>query len=164
MPGYRESRHITEQKGYFLWIYYFNKHFKFINIRPITSISLLARKRIELICGQLRLDSGISASAFSYYRSAHFRGFTRGRNSLQLAAACIYVAARQHRVNLMLLDLSDAVAINVYDVGRTYIDLKRRLHLSLPEVGRVLLNLTILHHLKSKSFTNFHFCQTLVSS
>ncbi|KAM7535793.1 hypothetical protein Aperf_G00000098309 [Anoplocephala perfoliata] len=111
MPGYRESRHLTEIK---------------------------ARKRIEMICGQLRLGSGISASAFSYYRTAHFRGFTRGRNSHQLAAACIYVAARQHRVNLMLLDLSDAVAINVYDVGRTYIDLKRRLHLSLPEVDPCL--------------------------
>ncbi|VDN13734.1 unnamed protein product [Dibothriocephalus latus] len=55
---------------------------------------------------------------------------------MQLSAACIYVAARQLRVNLMLLDLSDAVAVNVYQVGRTYVDLKRKLNLSLPEVGK----------------------------
>ncbi|KAL5109620.1 Transcription factor IIIB 90 kDa subunit [Taenia crassiceps] len=111
MPGFRESRYVTEQK---------------------------ARKRIETICGQLRLGSDVAVSAFRYYQSALFRGFTRGRSSLQLAAACIYVAARQLRVNLMLLDLSDAVAINVYHVGRTYIDLKRRLNLSLPEVDPCL--------------------------
>eukprot|EP00108_Taenia_solium_P001305 TsM_000964400 transcript=TsM_000964400 gene=TsM_000964400 len=111
MPGFRESRYITEQK---------------------------ARKRIETICGQLRLGADVAVSAFRYYQSALFRGFTRGRSSLQLAAACIYVAARQLRVNLMLLDLSDAVAINVYHVGRTYIDLKRRLNLSLPEVDPCL--------------------------
>lgn len=89
-----------------------------------------------MICGQLRLGAGISASAFSYYQTAHFRGFTRGRSSLQLAAACIYIAARQQRVNLMLLDLSDATAVNVYNVGRTYVDLKRKLNLALPEVGK----------------------------
>ncbi|KAM3187473.1 hypothetical protein ACTXT7_002262 [Hymenolepis weldensis] len=111
MPGYRESRHVTEQK---------------------------ARKRIDIICGQLRLGAGISASAFSYYQTAHFRGFTRGRSSLQLAAACIYIAARQQRVNLMLLDLSDATAVNVYNVGRTYVDLKRKLNLALPEVDPCL--------------------------
>ncbi|VDM16275.1 unnamed protein product [Hydatigera taeniaeformis] len=111
MLGFRESRYVTEQK---------------------------ARKRIETICGQLRLGADVAISAFRYYQSALFRGFTRGRSSLQLAAACIYVAARQLRVNLMLLDLSDAVAINVYHVGRTYIDLKRRLNLSLPEVDPCL--------------------------
>ncbi|VDO00023.1 unnamed protein product [Rodentolepis nana] len=111
MPGYRESRQITEQK---------------------------ARKRIEMICGQLRLGAAISASAFSYYQTAHFRGFTRGRSSLRLAAACIYIAARQQRVNLMLLDLSDAIAINVYNVGHTYIELKRKLNLALPEVDPCL--------------------------
>ncbi|VDD83126.1 unnamed protein product [Mesocestoides corti] len=111
MPGFRESRYVTEQR---------------------------ARKRIDTICGQLRLGSDVAGSAFRYYQSALFRGFTRGRSALQLAAACIYVAARQLRVNLMLLDLSDAVAINVYSVGRTYIDLKRRLNLSLPEIDPCL--------------------------
>lgn len=99
----------------------------------------LARRRIETICGQLRLGPDVAVSAFRYYQSALFRGLTRGRSAMQLAAACIYVAARQLRVNLMLLDLSDAVAINVYQVGRTYVDIKRRLNLSLPEIGKLQL-------------------------
>uniref|UniRef100_A0A0X3NRS2 General transcription factor TFIIB n=1 Tax=Schistocephalus solidus TaxID=70667 RepID=A0A0X3NRS2_SCHSO len=111
MPGFRESRYVTEQK---------------------------ARRRIETICGQLRLGPDVAVSAFRYYQSALFRGFTRGRNAMQLSAACIYVAARQLRVNLMLLDLSDAVAVNVFQVGRTYVDLKRKLNLSLPEVDPCL--------------------------
>ncbi|KAL7060989.1 hypothetical protein AAHC03_09301 [Spirometra sp. Aus1] len=111
MPGYRESRYVTEQR---------------------------ARRRIETICGQLRLGPDVAVSAFRYYQSALFRGLTRGRSAMQLSAACIYVAARQLRVNLMLLDLSDAVAINVYQVGRTYVDLKRKLNLSLPEIDPCL--------------------------
>nr|VZI47091.1 unnamed protein product [Spirometra erinaceieuropaei] len=96
------------------------------------------RRRIETICGQLRLGPDVAVSAFRYYQSALFRGLTRGRSAMQLSAACIYVAARQLRVNLMLLDLSDAVAINVYQVGRTYVDLKRKLNLSLPEIDPCL--------------------------
>ncbi|BHF71662.1 transcription factor TFIIIB subunit brf1 [Sparganum proliferum] len=101
-------------------------------------IESLARRRIETICGQLRLGPDVAVSAFRYYQSALFRGLTRGRNAMQLSAACIYVAARQLRVNLMLLDLSDAVAINVFQVGRTYVDLKRKLNLSLPEIDPCL--------------------------
>ncbi|CAL8092322.1 unnamed protein product [Calicophoron daubneyi] len=93
-----------------------------------------ARRRIQTICGQLRLSNDVSLSAFRYYQSALFRGITRGRGSAQVAAGCIYLAARQLRVNLMLLDLSDAVGINVYVLGRCYTELKRRLHLVIPEM------------------------------
>ncbi|CAL8108234.1 unnamed protein product [Calicophoron daubneyi] len=95
-----------------------------------------ARRRIQTICGQLRLSNDVSLSAFRYYQSALFRGITRGRGSAQVAAGCIYLAARQLRVNLMLLDLSDAVGINVYVLGRCYTELKRRLHLVIPEMVR----------------------------
>ncbi|CAH8832373.1 unnamed protein product [Trichobilharzia szidati] len=93
-----------------------------------------ARRRIDTICGQLRLGNDITVSAFRYYQSALFRGLTRGRNAFTVAAGCIYLAARQLRVNLMLLDLSDAVGINVYVLGRVYADLKKRLNLAIPEM------------------------------
>ncbi|CAH8490474.1 unnamed protein product [Heterobilharzia americana] len=93
-----------------------------------------ARRRIDTICGQLRLGNDITVSAFRYYQSALFRGLTRGRNAFTVAAGCIYLAARQLRVNLMLLDLSDAVGINVYVLGRVYADLKKRLNLAIPEL------------------------------
>lgn len=97
-----------------------------------------ARRRIDTICGHLRLGGDIATSAFRYYQSALFRGITRGRGALQVAAGCVYLAARQLRVNLMLLDLSDAVGINVYVLGHCYSDLKRRLHLSIPEMDPCL--------------------------
>ncbi|KAH8854143.1 Transcription factor IIIB 90 kDa subunit [Schistosoma japonicum] len=93
-----------------------------------------ARRRIDTICGQLRLGNDITVSAFRYYQSALFRGLTRGRNAFTVAAGCIYLAARQLRVNLMLLDLSDAVGVNVYILGRVYADLKKRLNLAIPDM------------------------------
>ncbi|KER20820.1 hypothetical protein T265_10695 [Opisthorchis viverrini] len=93
-----------------------------------------ARRRIDTICGHLRLGNDIATSAFRFYQSALFRGITRGRGALQVAASCVYLAARQLRVNLMLLDLSDAVGINVYVLGHCYTELRRRLHLSIPEM------------------------------
>ncbi|XP_018648181.1 putative transcription initiation factor brf1 [Schistosoma mansoni] len=93
-----------------------------------------ARRRIDTICGQLRLGNDTAASAFRYYQSALFRGLTRGRSAFTVAAGCIYLAARQLRVNLMLLDLSDAVGVNVYVLGRVYADLKKRLNLAIPEM------------------------------
>ncbi|CAH8560974.1 unnamed protein product [Dicrocoelium dendriticum] len=97
-----------------------------------------ARRRIDTICGHLRLGGDIATSAFRYYQSALFRGITRGRGALQVAAGCVYLAARQLHVNLMLLDLSDAVGINVYVLGHCYSDLKRHLHLSIPEMDPCL--------------------------
>ncbi|CAH8473279.1 unnamed protein product [Schistosoma bovis] len=93
-----------------------------------------ARRRIDTICGQLRLGNDTAVSAFRYYQSALFRGLTRGRSAFTVAAGCIYLAARQLRVNLMLLDLSDAVGVNVYVLGRVYADLKKRLNLAIPEM------------------------------
>ncbi|TGZ75801.1 hypothetical protein CRM22_000173 [Opisthorchis felineus] len=97
-----------------------------------------ARRRIDTICGHLRLGNDIATSAFRFYQSALFRGITRGRGALQVAASCVYLAARQLRVNLMLLDLSDAVGINVYVLGHCYTELRRRLHLSIPEMDPCL--------------------------
>ncbi|KAF8570403.1 hypothetical protein P879_05610 [Paragonimus westermani] len=97
-----------------------------------------ARRRIDTICGHLRLGNDTAVSAFRYYQSALFRGLTRGRSALQVAAGCVYLAARQLRVNLMLLDLSDAVGINVYVLGHCYTDLKRRLNLAIPEMDPCL--------------------------
>nr|CAH8829997.1 unnamed protein product [Trichobilharzia regenti] len=106
--------------------------FNFKESRQITENK--ARRRIDTICGQLRLGNDITVSAFRYYQSALFRGLTRGRNAFTVAAGCIYLAARQLRVNLMLLDLSDAVGINVYVLGHVYADLKKRLNLAIPEM------------------------------
>ncbi|VDQ08480.1 unnamed protein product [Trichobilharzia regenti] len=51
------------------------------------------RRRIDTICGQLRLGNDITVSAFRYYQSALFRGLTRGRNAFTVAAGypCIYI-------------------------------------------------------------------------
>ncbi|VDP88339.1 unnamed protein product [Echinostoma caproni] len=86
----------------------------------------------------MRLGSDVSVSAFRFYQSALFRGLTRGRGAMHTAAGCIYLAARQLRVSLMLLDLSDAVGINVYVLGHCYVELKRKLHLAIPDMDPCL--------------------------
>ncbi|VEL14705.1 unnamed protein product [Protopolystoma xenopodis] len=121
LSGYKESRQATEQK---------------------------ARKRIETICGPLYLGNDVVLSAFRYYQTALFRGLTRGRPVQQMAAACVYLAARMLRVNVMLLDLSDAISVNVYVLGHLYIHLKKQLNLVLPEMDPCLFIERFAHQLE----------------
>lgn len=42
-------------------------------------------------------------------------------------AACLYLACREREVFLLLLDFSDAVEVNVYELGRIVVFLSRNL-------------------------------------
>jgi transcription factor IIIB 90 kDa subunit len=63
------------------------------------------------------------------YSLATTNGFTRGRRTNQVAAACLYVVLRQDRRPYMLIDFCHLLSVNVYVLGSTYIRLTERLRL-----------------------------------
>ncbi|KAF9069472.1 hypothetical protein BDP27DRAFT_1383193 [Rhodocollybia butyracea] len=92
-----------------------------------------ATKKIQDIAGILRLSEQVCLSATRLFTLAFEHKFTKGRKSLNVVAVCMYVACRQKETrNYMLIDFSDLLQVNVFELGHTYLQLVQTLNLRLP--------------------------------
>ena len=57
-----------------------------------------------------------------------------GRRVLHVVATCLYTICRQEKSPHLLIDFSDALQINVYVLGKSYLQFSRSLNLKLPIV------------------------------
>ncbi|KAI3741422.1 hypothetical protein L1987_59094 [Smallanthus sonchifolius] len=67
--------------------------------------------------------------ATKYYQIAVERGFTRGRRTGQVAAACLYVACREMEKPFLLVEFSSELGVSVYELGTVYLQLCKLLSL-----------------------------------
>ncbi|KAH9975283.1 cyclin-like protein [Lactifluus volemus] len=94
-----------------------------------------ANRKIQNIASVLRLSDVVSLAATRLYTLAVEHKFTKGRKSLNVVAVCLYVACRQKETrNYMLIDFSDLLQVNVFELGHTYLQLVQTLNLRLPLV------------------------------
>lgn len=94
-----------------------------------------ASKKIQSIANILRLSEVVCLAATRMYTLAVEHKFTKGRKSLNVVAVCLYVACRQKETrNYMLIDFSDLLQVNVFELGHTYLQLVQTLNLRLPLV------------------------------
>ncbi|KAH6897682.1 cyclin-like protein, partial [Coprinopsis sp. MPI-PUGE-AT-0042] len=94
-----------------------------------------ANKKIQSIANALRLSEMVQLAATRLYTLAVEHKFTKGRKSLNVVAVCLYVACRQKETKTyMLIDFSDLLTVNVFELGHTYLQLVQTLNLRLPLV------------------------------
>lgn len=93
-----------------------------------------ARKKIKAVAAQLRLNNYCTDVAFNFYKRALQKRLTHGRKNTHVIAACIYITCRVEQTCHMLLDLSDIMQVNVYELGRTYLKLSSSLHINIPAI------------------------------
>ncbi|KAK0205101.1 BRF1-domain-containing protein [Desarmillaria ectypa] len=94
-----------------------------------------ASKKIQSIANILRLSESVCLAATRMYTLAVEHKFTKGRKSMNVVAVCLYVACRQKETrNYMLIDFSDLLQVNVFELGHTYLQLVQTLNLRLPLV------------------------------
>ncbi|TFY61814.1 hypothetical protein EVG20_g6911 [Dentipellis fragilis] len=94
-----------------------------------------ATRKIQNIATVLRLSEVVSLAATRLYTLAVEHKFTKGRKSMNVVAVCLYVACRQKETrNYMLIDFSDLLQVNVFELGHTYLQLVQTLNLRLPLV------------------------------
>ncbi|KZV70104.1 cyclin-like protein [Peniophora sp. CONT] len=94
-----------------------------------------AQRKITSIAHILRLSDNVSLAATRLYTLAVEHKFTKGRKSLNVVAVCLYIACRQKETrNYMLIDFSDLLQVNVFELGHTYLQLVQTLNLQLPLV------------------------------
>ncbi|SPO20167.1 related to BRF1 - TFIIIB subunit, 70 kD [Ustilago trichophora] len=75
----------------------------------------------------LALDGGASAAT-----GDEPKNYVLGRKSEYTVASCLYVACRMEKTTHMLIDFADAIQVNVFILGRSYLKLIRILNLRLP--------------------------------
>lgn len=93
-----------------------------------------AKLRIKTIGQQLRLNNSYISTAFNFYKMALSRRLTYGRRQNNVYAACLYMTCRLEGTSHMLLDLSDATQVNIFDLGKTYLKLSSALCIRIPPV------------------------------
>ncbi|CAN8009763.1 unnamed protein product [Ixodes pacificus] len=94
-----------------------------------------ARRKIVQVAERLRLNQHCIDTAFNFYKMALTRHLTRGRRHSHVVAACIYMVCRIEGTPHMLLDLSDVVQVNVYELGKTFLKLSSALCINIPAIG-----------------------------
>jgi len=93
----------------------------------------------------IRQDSFIE-QAHGFYRIGIQKNFIQGRRTEFVIAACLYVVCRRNRTAHMLIDFSDAMQVNLYVLGVTYLKLAQVLCLKFPVVDPSLY----IHRFASK--------------
>lgn len=107
-----------------------------------------ARKKIVQVAERLRLNQHCIEMAFNFYKMALARHLTRGRRSSHVIAACVYMVCRIENSSHMLLDLSDVVQVNVYELGKTFLKLSAALCINIPAIDPCLYITRFAHHLE----------------
>uniref|UniRef100_A0A7S3GB43 B-related factor 1 n=1 Tax=Palpitomonas bilix TaxID=652834 RepID=A0A7S3GB43_9EUKA len=104
------------------------------------------RRKIVYLCGLLNLNSHISEAAQRFYALAAQNNFLRGRKSVQVAAACIYVVCRREKTPHLIIDFADALQTSVYTLGSCFLQFARLMNLRLPLIDPSLF----IHRFASK--------------
>lgn len=91
-----------------------------------------ARLRIKSVGSALSLNNHCIDMAFNFYKMALSKRLTCGRKNNHVIAACIYITCRLEGTSHMLLDLSDLMQVNVYQLGRVYLKLSGALCINIP--------------------------------
>ncbi|XP_068618980.1 transcription factor IIIB 90 kDa subunit [Battus philenor] len=91
-----------------------------------------AREGITALCQQLRLNQQYIDIACNFFKMALSRHLTIGRPSSHTQAACVYMTCRTEGTEHLLIDISDALQICCYQLGRTYFKMSRALCINIP--------------------------------
>jgi len=98
----------------------------------------MARRNISQVAGTLRLPAIYVDKAYRLYALALQRNFIFGRRQMHVVATCLYTICRQEKSPHLLIDFSDALQVNVYVLGKSFLQFTRLLNLALPVVDPAL--------------------------
>jgi len=107
-----------------------------------------ARRKIVNLSQQLRLRPDHIDMAFYFFKLALSKHLTRGRKSSHVIAACVYITCRTEGTSHMLIDFSDILQIDVYELGRTYLRLSQALCINIPAMDPCLYVMRFAHRLE----------------
>ncbi|WWD21374.1 hypothetical protein CI109_105859 [Kwoniella shandongensis] len=113
------------------------------------NIKAQGASKIENVGRQMHLHSNITRGAKRFFSLAVDNRFNRGRRTEYIIASCLYLQCRLMKDAHMLIDFSERLSINVFELGATYLKLRNILSLlePMPEVDPAIYNLRFAHRL-----------------
>ena len=112
------------------------------------------RRRIQDVASRLRLPRLFVDAAHTFFTVAVEKNFVQGRRTVHVVAACLYIACRQEKSQHMLIDFSDALQVNVYTLGTTFLKFRRLLGLPLEIIDPALYVYRFAAHLDLEDKAN----------
>ncbi|KZO94648.1 cyclin-like protein [Calocera viscosa TUFC12733] len=99
------------------------------NVESMEQAKHKARQILQGLKRHLGITETVIGYAERWWILAYEGGFTKGRKSLLVIGACCYVAVRQNKKPIMLIDLSDLLQVNVFELGTVYLQLVQQLNI-----------------------------------
>jgi transcription factor IIIB subunit 2 len=93
-----------------------------------------ARRAIAQVAANIKLPPLYVDRAYRLYQLALQRNFTFGRRQAHIVATCLYIICRQEKSPHLLIDFSDALQVNVYILGKSFLQFSHILNLNLAVV------------------------------
>ena len=107
-----------------------NPRFRNSSNSEARSITLAnARRVIQQVASVLRLPLLFVEKAHKMYSLALKQRFMFGRQQTHVVATCLYIVCRLEKSAHLLIDFSDALQVNVYSLGRTFLQFSKLLNL-----------------------------------
>lgn len=97
-----------------------------------------ARAGIQHLCTQLMLNQHCVDTACGFFKMALSRNMTKGRKTVHVHAACVYLTCRTEGTAHLLIDISDILQICCFELGRTYLKLAQALCINIPAMDPCL--------------------------
>jgi transcription factor IIIB subunit 2 len=89
-----------------------------------------ARRSLDKLCPTLGIPENTRNQAVNIYSLASRSNFSAGRRTDEVAAACLYAACRRQKDNqVMLIDISELLQMNVFRLGEVYKAMCKDIHL-----------------------------------
>lgn len=94
--------------------------------------SYYIKNTIHGICASLGLEVSHVECAFRWYKLLLQYNLSRGKSILYTLSACIYIVCRQEGTPHMLMDFSNALHIDVFKIGKSFLKITNILNINIP--------------------------------
>ncbi|ORY33138.1 hypothetical protein BCR39DRAFT_521422 [Naematelia encephala] len=101
----------------------------------LANVKAKGKERITWLANSMGIDSFIRNGAVRYFSLAVDNSFTRGRRTEYVVASCLYLMCRKEKREHMLIDFSERLRVNVFELGTTYLKLRNILHIKAEETA-----------------------------
>ncbi|KAH9412306.1 putative transcription initiation factor TFIIIB [Ordospora pajunii] len=94
--------------------------------------SYYIKNTISGICASLGLGGDHIECSFRWYKLLLQHNLSKGKSILYTLSACIYIVCRQEGTPHMLMDFSNALRIDVFKIGKSFLRITSMLNIDIP--------------------------------
>ncbi|ORD94887.1 TF3B [Enterospora canceri] len=104
------------------------------------------KNTIKNICAKLSLNLKHADIAFRWYKLCLANNLTKGKSILYTLSACIYISCRQENTPHMLIDFSNVLRIDMYQIGKIYLKIRNTFDLETYKIQNSMTDMSMYLH------------------